>query len=74
MTQLVCVLKEYMQKHDRFVMPGFYGALPDGIIKIMSRGGSNITGSILADILDADMYENWTDVSGILMADPRIVS
>ena len=67
-------LKEYMQKHDRFVMPGFYGALPDGTIKIMSRGGSDITGSILADILDADMYENWTDVSGILMADPRIVS
>lgn len=67
-------LKEYMQKHDRFVMPGFYGALPNGTIKIMSRGGSDITGSILADILDADMYENWTDVSGILMADPRIVS
>ena len=67
-------LKEYMQKHDRFVMPDFYGALPDGTIKIMSRGGSDITGSILADILDADMYENWTDVSGILMADPRIVS
>ncbi len=67
-------LKEYMQKHDCFVMPGFYGALPDGTIKIMSRGGSDITGSILADILDADMYENWTDVSGILMADPRIVS
>lgn len=67
-------LKKYMQKHDRFVMPGFYGALPDGTIKIMSRGGSDITGSILADILDADMYENWTDVSGILMADPRIVS
>lgn len=67
-------LKEYMQNHDRFVMPGFYGALPDGTIKIMSRGGSDITGSILADILDADMYENWTDVSGILMADPRIVS
>lgn len=67
-------LKEYIQKHDRFVMPGFYGALPDGTIKIMSRGGSDITGSILADILDADMYENWTDVSGILMADPRIVS
>ena len=67
-------LKEYMQKHERFVMPGFYCALPDGTIKIKSRGGSDITGSILADILDADMYENWTDVSGILMADPRIVS
>ena len=67
-------MTNYMKNHDRFVMPGFYGALPDGTVKTMSRGGSDITGSILADILDADMYENWTDVSGILMADPRIVS
>lgn len=66
-------MSNYMKDHDRFVMPGFYGALPDGTVKTMSRGGSDITGSILADILDADMYENWTDVSGILMADPRIV-
>ncbi|MEG0361711.1 MAG: aspartate kinase [Longicatena sp.] len=64
----------YMKDHDCFVIPGFYGALPDGNVKTMSRGGSDITGSILADILNADMYENWTDVSGILMADPRIVS
>ena len=62
-----------MKKLDRFVIPGFYGALPDGTVRTMSRGGSDITGSILADILNADMYENWTDVSGILMADPRIV-
>lgn len=66
-------LDNYMKTHDCFVIPGFYGALPDGTVKTMSRGGSDITGSILADILNADMYENWTDVSGILMADPRIV-
>lgn len=66
-------MDNYMKKHDRFVIPGFYGALPDGTVRTMSRGGSDITGSILADILNADMYENWTDVSGILMADPRIV-
>lgn len=66
-------LDAYMKTHECFVIPGFYGSLPDGTIKTMSRGGSDITGSILADILDADMYENWTDVSGILMADPRII-
>lgn len=66
-------LQKYLKHHDCFVMPGFYGSLPDGKIKTMSRGGSDITGSILADIMHADMYENWTDVSGILMADPRIV-
>jgi len=57
----------------KVVIPGFYGALPDGHIKIMSRGGSDITGALAAAALDADVYENWTDVSGILMADPRIV-
>ena len=62
-----------MKKLDRFVIPGFYGALPDGTVRTMSRGGSDITGSILADILNADMYENWTDVSGVLVTDPRIV-
>ncbi len=66
-------LDHFLKNHDCFVMPGFYGSLPDGTIKTMSRGGSDITGSILARLLDADMYENWTDVSGILMADPRIV-
>lgn len=66
-------LDNFLKTHDCFVMPGFYGALHDGTVKIMSRGGSDITGSILANILDADMYENWTDVSGILMSDPRIV-
>ncbi len=55
------------------VIPGFYGAMPDGAIHTFSRGGSDITGSLAAAALDAEVYENWTDVSGILMADPRIV-
>ncbi|MBR2043256.1 MAG: aspartate kinase [Clostridia bacterium] len=57
----------------KVVIPGFYGAMPNGSIRIMSRGGSDITGALAAAALDADVYENWTDVSGILMADPRIV-
>ncbi len=55
------------------VIPGFYGAMPDGHIHAFSRGGSDITGALAAAALNADVYENWTDVSGILMADPRIV-
>ncbi len=55
------------------IIPGFYGAMPDGEIKTFSRGGSDITGSIIARGLNAGLYENWTDVSGFLMADPRIV-
>ena len=55
------------------VIPGFYGLMPDGHIKTFSRGGSDITGALAAAALDADVYENWTDVSGILMAAPRIV-
>ena len=55
------------------VIPGFYGLMPDGKIRTFSRGGSDITGALAAAALDADVYENWTDVSGILMADPRIV-
>ena len=57
----------------RVVVPGFYGLMPTGHIKTFARGGSDITGSLLAAALDVDVYENWTDVSGILMADPRIV-
>lgn len=56
------------------VIPGFYGALPDGSIKTFSRGGSDVTGSIVARSVNADLYENWTDVSGMLSADPRIVN
>ena len=58
---------------QKIVTPGFYGTMPDGRIHAFSRGGSDITGSLAAAALDADVYENWTDVSGILMADPRIV-
>ena len=58
----------------RVVLPGFYGAMPDGTIKTFTRGGSDITGALAAAALNADVYENWTDVSGFLMADPRIVS
>ena len=59
--------------HEHAVIPGFYGTKPDGSIKTFSRGGSDITGSIVASAVGADIYENWTDVSGFLMADPRIV-
>ncbi len=62
-----------LEKHKRIVIPGFYGRLPTGKIKVMSRGGSDITGALAAAAVGADVYENWTDVSGILMADPRIV-
>lgn len=58
---------------ERVVIPGFYGAYPNGAIHLLSRGGSDITGSLVAKALNATMYENWTDVSGILMADPRVV-
>ncbi len=57
----------------RIVIPGFYGALPDGSIRTFTRGGSDITGALAAAALEAEVYENWTDVSGVLMADPRIV-
>ena len=55
------------------VIPGFYGAMPDGSIRTFSRGGSDITGSIIARAVHASEYENWTDVDGFMMADPRIV-
>ena len=61
------------REHGRIVLPGFYGRLPNGRIKVMTRGGSDISGALAAAAIDADVYENWTDVSGILMADPRIV-
>lgn len=59
--------------HPRAVIPGFYGSMPDGQIKTFSRGGSDITGAIAARAAGADVYENWTDVSGVLAADPRII-
>ena len=66
-------LREELAKHERAVLPGFYGANDDGKVKTFSRGGSDITGSLVARAVGADVYENWTDVSGFLMADPRIV-
>lgn len=61
-------------KNPKLVIPGFYGSLPNKKVHIMSRGGSDITGALVANALDADIYENFTDVSGILMADPKVVS
>lgn len=66
-------LKEELSKHENAVLPGFYGTTLDGNIKTFSRGGSDITGALVARAIGADVYENWTDVSGFLMADPRIV-
>lgn len=66
-------LREALGKIERAVIPGFYGAMPDGMVKTFSRGGSDVTGSIVAKAVKADVYENWTDVSGFLAADPRIV-
>jgi aspartate kinase len=66
-------LGERLRGTGRFVIPGFYGALPDGSVKTFSRGGSDITGAIVARAAHADLYENWTDVSGFRMADPAIV-
>ena len=65
--------QKIMEENEYVVVPGFYGALPDGTIKTFSRGGSDITGSIAAAAINADSYENWTDVPGILMANPKIV-
>ena len=67
------VLSERLAHTERAVIPGFYGSNPDGTIHTFSRGGSDITGSIVARAVHADMYENWTDVSGFLIADPRII-
>ncbi len=67
------LLSKKLAKCDRAVVPGFYGALPDGRVKTFSRGGSDVTGSIVAKAVKADVYENWTDVSGFLVADPRII-
>ena len=67
------VLSARLKKVERAVIPGFYGATEDGKVVTFSRGGSDITGSIVAKAVDADLYENWTDVSGVLVADPRII-
>ena len=67
------ILSAELQRHEYAVIPGFYGSMPNGTIKTFSRGGSDITGSIVARASSSVLYENWTDVSGFLMADPRIV-
>lgn len=66
-------LQKKLAKVERAVIPGFYGVLANGKIKTFSRGGSDVTGSIVARAVKADVYENWTDVSGFMAADPRIV-
>ena len=67
------ILGERLKGMEHAVIPGFYGAFADGRVKTFSRGGSDITGSIVARAVRADVYENWTDVSGFLVADPRII-
>lgn len=67
------VLSERLSNSDKAVVPGFYGSMPDGTVKTFSRGGSDVTGSIVAKAAKVDVYENWTDVSGFLVADPRII-
>ena len=67
------LLSKRLSEVETAVIPGFYGSMPDGRIKTFSRGGSDLTGSIVAKAAKVDMYENWTDVSGFLIADPRII-
>ena len=73
MDESVARLAAAMKGATRAVIPGFYGSFPDGSVCTFSRGGSDVTGSLVAAAGKAELYENWTDVSGILMADPRIV-
>lgn len=67
------IMSDRLRRHERAVIPGFYGAMPNGTVRTFSRGGSDFTGSIVASVSGSDLYENWTDVSGFLTADPRIV-
>ena len=67
------LLSEELKQHEYAVIPGFYGSVPNGEVRTFSRGGSDITGAVVARAANAEIYENWTDVSGFLMADPRIV-
>lgn len=71
--ETVKAVREKLNGLDNAVIPGFYGRTTEGVIKTFSRGGSDVTGSIIANAVKADIYENWTDVSGFLIADPRIV-
>lgn len=67
------LLRAKLAEMPKAVIPGFYGAYEDGRVKTFSRGGSDITGSIVARAVEADLYENWTDVSGFLVTDPRLI-
>ena len=67
------IMSARLAQYERAVVPGFYGAMANGKVKTFSRGGSDVTGSIVAKAIKADVYENWTDVSGFLLADPRII-
>ncbi len=67
-------LRDFMSYDEHIVVPGFYGVDENGLTHLMPRGGSDISGALLANFVDADLYENWTDVSGIKMADPRIIN
>ncbi len=69
----LALIRSRLEGVERAVLPGFYGSLPDGKIKTFSRGGSDISGAIVASAVGADAYENWTDVDGFLSADPRVV-
>ncbi len=72
-TKTRTVLSEKLIRVKHAVIPGFYGSMPGGEIKLFSRGGSDITGAIAADAMDADIYENFTDVPGFLLTDPKII-
>ncbi|NLP26783.1 MAG: aspartate kinase [Clostridiales bacterium] len=71
--ETVQIMRRRLKNIENAVIPGFYGAMQNGKVKTFSRGGSDVTGSIVARSVNADIYENWTDVSGFLIADPRIV-
>lgn len=71
--QTVRAVRDRLRELDNAVIPGFYGRTTEGAVKTFSRGGSDVTGSIIANAVKAEIYENWTDVSGFLIADPRIV-
>lgn len=73
LNETVKAVRKRLKGLDNAVIPGFYGRTTEGIIKTFSRGGSDVTGSIIANAVNAEIYENWTDVSGFLVADPRIV-
>ena len=71
--ETVAAVRKALKNIDNAVIPGFYGRTTEGFVKTFSRGGSDVTGSIIANAVKAEIYENWTDVSGFLVADPRIV-